>query len=105
MKWPAIVYVFLIGLVSLHFYQKPEWNMDMIGYMGNALMTNHTPIEKAHQLVYAEVRRLPRDSQIPLLGLNPSGDLTQDVSRRLRAEHVENFAEFLPCFAIRPVYN
>ena len=53
MKWPAIVYVFLIGLVSLHFYQKPEWNMDMIGYMGNALMTNHTPIEKARRCTHS----------------------------------------------------
>jgi len=105
MKWPAVIYVLLMGCVTLHLYHTPEWNMDMIGYMGNALMTNRTPVEKAHQLVYAEVRRLPDASQIPLLGLNVSGDPTQDASRKARSEHVGNFAEFLPCFAIRPVYN
>jgi hypothetical protein len=79
--------------------------MDMIGYMGNALMTERTPPEKAHQLVYAEIRSLPEAAQIPLLGRNVSEDPTQDASRKVRFEHFENFGEFLPFFAIRPLYN
>jgi hypothetical protein len=80
--------------------------MDMIGYMGNALMTNHTSVEKAHQLVYAEIARLPENVRLPLLGLNPPGrDTSQNASRRARFEHAENFGEFLPFFAIRPLYN
>jgi hypothetical protein len=104
-KTATVIYVFLVGCVCLHFYRRPDWNMDMIGYMGNALMTNHTPIERAHKLVYAEIRNLPDRGGDALLGLSASADPTQDASRRARAEHVGNFAEFLPCFAIRPAYN
>lgn len=104
---PAIsfIYVFLLGCVSFHFYRAPEWNMDMIGYMGNALLTNRTPIKEAHRLVYAEIHRLPETTQDSLLGRVPTSDRSQDASRQARAASADYFAEFLPCFAIRPAYN
>lgn len=106
MRWPAAFYAVLMGCLCVRFYQAPEWNMDMIGYMGNALMTNRTPVEKAHELVYAEIGRLPENVRLPLLGLNSSGgEATQNASRRARFQHSEYFGEFLPFFAIRPLYN
>jgi len=101
-----VVYVLLLACVCVRFYEAPQWDMDMIGYMGNALMTNRTPFEKAHQLVYAEILRLPENVRIPLLGLNTSGgNASQNASRKARFEHAESFGEFLPFFAIRPLYN
>src|SRR5262249_2079377 len=40
-----------------------------------------------------------------LLGLRASDDPSHGASRKARAAHASYFAEFLPCFAIRPVYN
>jgi len=78
----------------------------MIGYMGAALMTNHVPVETAHKLVYAEVHRLPENIQRHLVGLDSNSvDPTEHASQRARAEHVDIFAQFLPWFAIRPLYN
>jgi len=37
--------------------------------------------------------------------MGESGHPEQDASRKARAEHAGNFAQFLPCFAIRPAYN
>ena len=101
----SVLYMALLASIAFHFYRAPEWAMDMIGYMGNALMTNHTPINEAHRLVYAEIYRLPQGAQNSLLGTVPSADPTQDASRHARAVSTEYFAEFLPCFAIRPTYN
>jgi hypothetical protein len=106
MRWSFAIYSLLLACVCVRFYQAPAWDMDMIGYMGNALMTNHTQVEKAHQLVYAEIARLPENVRVPLLGLNTSGgEASQNASRRARFEHAEYFGEFMPCFAIRPLYN
>jgi len=94
----------LIGL-CVHLYRTPVYDMDMIGYMGNALLTNGTSADKAHELVYAEIRRLPADARDSLLGLRSGDDPSHGASRKARAAHASYFAEFLPCFAIRPVYN
>src|ERR1039458_10824395 len=85
-KTATVIYVFLVGCVCLHFYRRPDWNMDMIGYMGNALMTNHTPIERAHKLVYAEIRNLPDRGGGGLLRMCGRADPPPGASPPARAE-------------------
>jgi hypothetical protein len=99
------LYVLLLGALSVHLYRSPVYPMDTIGYMGNALLMEHLDTSTIHQLVYAEVDRMPAGVQRDLLGSRESSDPTQDSSRQIRAKSVESFGEFLPCFAIRPLYN
>ena len=75
--------------------------MDMIGYLGNALLYRTQNVGELHRRVYAEVRTWPNAKAL----MGDSGHEEQDASRKARAEHPEYFAEFLPCFAIRPAYN
>jgi hypothetical protein len=75
--------------------------MDLIGYLGNALLYRTHDVGELHRRVYAEVRTWPNAKAL----MGESGHPEQDVSRKARADHSGNFAEFLPCFAIRPAYN
>jgi hypothetical protein len=37
LAWPGpLLYVVLLALLTLHFYEAPFWDLDMLGYMGNA---------------------------------------------------------------------
>ncbi len=98
-----VFYLTALFLVSVHLYRTPIYDMDMLGYMGNALLMRTTDVWEIHRRVYADIDRLPKDARLGLLGLTGSAD--QNASRRARADHAGNFAEFLPCFAIRPLYN
>jgi hypothetical protein len=100
------LYVLALGGVSLHLYRTPIYSMDSIQYMGNALLMEETDIVRVHQRVYAEVERyvpkVPRDG---LLGYEVGAPADQNKSRQERAANPARFAEFLPLFAIRPLYN
>jgi hypothetical protein len=97
-NWVVTVpYVLLLASVALHFYRAPEWDTDMLGYMGNALLNEETNVVRLHQRVYAEIAKLPAGSQQLIVN--------GDSERRDRALNPLHFAEFLPCFAIRPMYN
>jgi hypothetical protein len=79
--------------------------MDILGYMGNALLMKHLAPAKIHELVYAEVHKMSERNQEDLLGIQITTDPTGDASRQMRAKNVDSSTEFLPCFAIRPLYN
>jgi hypothetical protein len=96
-----VLYFLCLGLIALHLYHTPNYDMDMIGYMGNALLYRTQNVGALHRRVYAEVRTWPNANALT----GDSGHEEQDTSRKARAEHAEYFAEFLPCFAIRPAYN
>jgi len=56
--------------------------------------------------VYAEVRQyLPEPAKDHLLGKEEGAPADQNRSRELRARDPRSFAQFLPFFAIRPLYN
>jgi hypothetical protein len=77
--------------------------MDSIQYMGNALLMEETNPVKIHNQVYAELDRfVSKTTRDHLLGMDPGAD--QDC-RRVRAQDPYRYAEFLPLFAIRPLYN
>ena len=97
--------VFLAG-VSVHLYRNPSYSMDSIQYMGNALLVSGSNIAEVHSTVYEEVRRrIPEPARDQLMGNEPGAPTDQNESRRARAKDPAALAEFLPFFAIRPLYN
>ena len=80
--------------------------MDSIQYMGNAVLMETSDPVIVHQRVYAALRRgVPPAALRDLLGNEPGAPSDQNESRRQRASDPRLFAEFLPLFAIRPLYN
>jgi hypothetical protein len=100
------LYVILLGGVAIRLYRKPIYSMDSIQYMGNALLMEERDPVRVHQRVYDEVRRfVPKVEREGLLGHEVGAPEGQNKSRQERAANPERFAEFLPLFAIRPLYN
>jgi hypothetical protein len=99
-------YLAILAFVSFHLYRKPTYDMDSIQYMGNALLLEERDPVRLHQRVYSELRRsVPPEELAPLLGEGAGAPADQNYSRRERARDAYRFAEFLPLFAIRPLYN
>jgi len=104
----AIFLLYLLGLAlsSIHLYHNPIYAMDAVQYMGNALLMEDTDIVKVHDRVYTELQRsVPAGALRGLLGEDPASPADQNRSRQERARNPGVFAEFLPFFAIRPLYN
>jgi hypothetical protein len=96
----------MLSGLALHLYHWPIYSMDSIQYMGNALLMEDTNIVRVHHRVYAELKRyVPKGTLEPLLGNQPGAPVDQNASRRQRQASSACFAEFLPLFAIRPLYN
>jgi hypothetical protein len=104
--WTFFLYVLLRGGVAVHLYHKPIYSMDSIQYMGNALLMEEHDLVRVHQRVYAEVQLfVPKFERDGLLGHEAGAPEQQNKSRQERAANADKFAEFLPLFAIRPLYN
>jgi hypothetical protein len=108
MRWlqnaATVACLLLLAAVSFHFYRQPSYSMDLVGYLGNVLLMQDRDVGRVHDQVYAEMRRsLPRETFDFLTG--QGGPPDESASRRARFEHADNFAQFLPFFAIRPLYN
>ena len=74
--------------------------------MGNALLMEKRDVVEIHRRVYADVRRsVPATAREDLLGHRADAPEDQNLSRQERAASPSRFAEFLPLFAIRPLYN
>jgi hypothetical protein len=74
--------------------------------MANALAMKGTSIEIIHQTVYREAKNnIPDAIYKHLTGDDPSEPASESNSFRERATNAYRFAEFLPCFAIRPIFN
>ena len=103
---PFFLYVLALGFASIHLYRTPIYAMDAVQYMGNALLMEDTDIVNVHRRVYAELSRwVPQTALRELLGNEPGAPKDQNDSRRERARSPRRYAEFLPLFAIRPLYN
>jgi hypothetical protein len=100
------VYLLFMGSISRHLYKTPLYAMDSVGYMGNALLFGDNNIARIHAQVYADLEtRVPQPARDHLLGHDPGAPADQNASRQLRARDPYRFAEFLPFYAIRPLYN
>jgi len=100
-----ILYLFLLAGISFHIYRTPMYSMDALQYMGNAVLMEETDPVKVHQRVYAEIDdRVPRIAREDLRGHRIGATEDQNKSRQERAANPYRFAQFLPLFAIRPLY-
>jgi len=100
------IYLLLLGGLSIHLYRRPIYDVDAIQYMGNALLMEESDLVRIHERVYAELRRsVPAREQGSLLGHAAGAPEDQNRSRQERAANPYRYAEFLPLFAIRPLYN
>lgn len=100
------LYVLALAVASFHLYRTPIYAMDAVPYLGNALLMEDTDIVSVHRRVYAELNRwLPEGARRGLLGNQPGAPQDQNDSRRERARSPQRYAQFLPLFAIRPLYN
>ena len=101
-----LLYVLILGGAAIHLYHTPIYSMDSIQYMGNALLMEERDPVRIHQRVYDDVRRsVPRAEREGLLGHVEGTTPDYAESRRTRAANPYQYAEFLPLFAIRPLYN
>ncbi len=101
-----LLYVLLLSGAAIHLYRKPIYSMDSIQYMGNALLMEERDPVRIHQRVYDDVRRsVPRVEREGMLGHVEGATPDYAESRRMRAANPYQYAEFLPLFAIRPLYN
>jgi hypothetical protein len=106
-RWAVVgIYLLLLGGSSIHLFRKPIYDMDALQYMGNALLMEERDVVRIHEKVYAELRSsVPAWEREILLGHEPGVPEDQNRSRRERAASPYRYAEFLPLFAIRPLYN
>ena len=105
---PAVLvfYAVALGGFAVHLYRTPIYAMDSVQYMGNALLMEDRDIVRVHDRVYSELRQnLPKNALDDLLGNRLDAPADQKRSRQARAANAGAFAEFLPLFAIRPLYN
>ncbi len=101
-----LVYLLILIAVSIHLYRTPIYDMDSIQYMGNALLMEERDMGRIHERVYDQVQRfVPQKPREDLLGHEVGASEGQNKSRQARAANASTFAEFLPLFAIRPLYN
>ncbi|PYV95651.1 MAG: hypothetical protein DMG89_20675 [Acidobacteria bacterium] len=102
----TLFFLLAITAVSLRPYLYSLYDMDMLGYMGNAVAMRGASIREIHDTVYADVlRSVPEATRAHLLGQDGQGPVSQIASRKDRFANAYHFAEFLPCFAIRPIFN
>ncbi len=100
------LYAVALGCFAIHLYRTPIYAMDSVQYMGNALLMEDTNIVHVHDRVYSELQKtLPKPALDDLLGDRLNAPADQNRSRQARAADPRSFAEFLPLFAIRPLYN
>jgi hypothetical protein len=104
MKLAVAAYVLILGLATIHFYKSPYWVMDLLGYMGNARLHETTDPVVLHNRVYGELRSSVPPEVFDLLTGAP-GVHDENGAKHDRFLNPNHYVQFLPCFAIRPLYN
>lgn len=104
MKIAIAAYILILGLATIHFYNSPYWTMDLLGYMGNARLHETTDPILLRDRVYSELRSSAPPEVFDLLTGAP-GFHDEHGEKRDRFLNAFHYAEFLPFFAIRPLYN
>jgi hypothetical protein len=102
----SVLFVGLFAVLALRIYQKPAFNMDMLGHMANAVVLEDSDPVSIHRKVYNEINLyVPPANRELLFGHDATAPDDQNASRADRRTNPYHFAEYLPCYAIRPVYN
>jgi hypothetical protein len=104
-KLSIVGFALVLSLAAFRAYQYPEYNSDEFQYMANAVAMHGAHAPEIHETVYRDVlAHVPPNILPHLLGK----DLVQTAQSRSYQERASNpyrFTEFLPCFAIRPIFN
>lgn len=104
--WARLAFALILTLASLRAYKYPEYSTDGFSYMANAVAMSGASVRVIHDTVYQEAKRgIPEPIFNHLTGNDPAEPLSESRSFRERAIDPYRFAEFLPCFAIRPLFN
>jgi hypothetical protein len=104
--WVGLAFGACLALASLRAYEYPEYSTDGFLYMANALAMSGASIPVIHDTVYRDAKAgIPAPGFNHLVGDDPSEPRSERESFRERAVNPYHFAEFLPCFAIRPIFN
>ena len=98
-------FALVLTLAALRAYQYPAYTSDGFLYMANAVAMHGADAPEIHDTVYREVYAgVPKNILGHLLGNDPV-ETTMSRSFHERAVNPYRFAEFLPCFAVRPIFN
>jgi|GEM_PF-1814589 hypothetical protein len=104
--WARLAFALILTLASLRAYRYPEYSTDGFSYMANAVAMSGASVQVIHDAVYRDAKAgIPETIFKHLTGDDPAEPLSERRSFRERAMDPYRFAEFLPCFAIRPVFN
>ncbi|HME32899.1 MAG TPA: hypothetical protein VKG65_09130 [Terriglobales bacterium] len=104
-KLSTLGFMVILALAALRAYQYPAYNSDEFQYMANAVAMHGAHPPEIHDTVYGEARaHIPRNILDHLLGKDPV-ETAQSRSYQERAANPYRFAQFLPCFAVRPLFN
>lgn len=104
--WVGLAFGACLTLASLRAYEYPQYSTDGLSYMANALAMSGASIPVIHDTVYRDAKAgIPAPAFNHLVGDDPSEPRSERESFRERAVDPYHFAEFLPCFAIRPIFN
>jgi hypothetical protein len=100
------IYLVLLTWLSSRPYFHSLYDMDMMGYIGNAVAISGASIREIHDTAYRALNaEAPPAAREHLLGRDKAGPTSQWESRQDRAVDAGHFAEYLPCFAVRPIFN
>lgn len=98
-----LLFAAMLAVISWHTYRFPLYDIDMLAYMANVAALETSSPRAIHAAVYGELpAHVPEGTIAHILGKDSSAP--DSVSRRDRARNPDHFVEFLPCFAIRPLY-
>jgi len=104
-KWATLVFAVVLTLAAFRAYQYPAYTSDGFVYMANAVAMHGAAAPEIHDTVYREVYAgVPQYLLGHLLGNDPVPS-SMSLSFHDRALNPYHFAEFLPCFAVRPIFN
>lgn len=104
--WYLSGFAVCLSCFCVRAYHYPEYSTDEFSYMANAVAMRGAGVQAIHQAVYAEAKAgIPKQAFLHLTGTDPIEGPAEGRSFRERATNPYRFAEFLPCFAIRPIFN
>src|SRR5208282_293326 len=104
-KFSTPGFLLVLTLAAFRAYQYPDYCSDEFQYMANAVAMHGAHAPEIHETVYREVlAQVPENILNHLLGKDPV-ESPQSRSYIERASNPYSFAQFLPCFAVRPIFN
>ena len=104
--WSLLFFTLFLTLACFRVYRYPRYSTDGLSYMANAVAMHGANIQVIHDTVYKDAKAaIPGPAYDHLTGRDPTEPAFEQNSFRDRALDAYHFAEYLPCFAIRPAFT